>query len=204
MALPEASNSLDAPYSTALQTIPPHPQCPVCQRPNTEGIVVAKTAWEQVVSQAEAKPEVETGGVLIGFIDECERATVTVATEAGSNAVEKKRRFERDPEYMQKRLEEERNRLGEKGQYLGEWHSHLERNPSPSARDVEALTGISEAPHYLTSEPVMLIVGLDPDTESIENVHGSCFPLGQRFTKLDLQTAPDDDVLSLEQSSQHA
>lgn len=193
--LPKVHKDLQAPYSTVLQTIPPHPDCPICQRPNTQKVVISESALDAIIEHARTKPDVETGGVLIGFIDKNNAAVVVESTGAGPNATETKYKFERDADYVQDQLEDAAERLGEKGQYIGEWHSHLEREPSPSTRDVESLTGISEAPNYLTNEPIMLIAGLDPETADVENIYASCFPIGQRFKELELEVISDKQIL---------
>lgn len=162
------------------------PECPVCRRPSTVRIVLAEDARRAIVAATEAKPSVETGGILIGFSNENGEVVVMEATDAGPNAVESRSRFERDTPYCQNRLNDAVKRLAERGQYVGEWHSHLEASPRPSARDIESLVGIAEAPNYLTAEPIMLIAGLNPATARVEEIHGSCFPIAARMIERDV------------------
>lgn len=187
-ALPGTDSAFRESYGVLRQTFLPHPDCKVCGRPLTTEIVIAPEARADIVRLAEAKTDVETGGVLIGYRDPEGAVHVLEATDAGPRAVETATRFERDRDYCQGKVDDAARRLGERGQYVGEWHSHLERDPRPSPRDVESLTGIAEAPNYLTDEPVMLIVGRDPASGSVQNIHASCFPIGRRWYERPLRT----------------
>jgi integrative and conjugative element protein (TIGR02256 family) len=196
-ALPGTDSAFREPYGVLRQTFLPHPDCKVCGRPLTTEIVIAPEARADIVRLAEAKKDVETGGVLIGYRDPEGAVHVLEATDAGPRAVETATRFERDRDYCQGKVDDAARRLGERGQYVGEWHSHLERDPRPSPRDVESLTGIAEAPNYLTDEPVMLIAGRDPASGSVLNIHTSCFPIGRRWYERPLRT--QDAELALRQ-----
>jgi integrative and conjugative element protein (TIGR02256 family) len=180
-ALPATDAAFREPYGVLRQSFPPHPDCTVCGRPLTTEILLAAEVRAQIIRLTEAKAEVETGGVLIGHRAPDGRVHVVEATDAGPNAVETATRFERDRDYCQAQVEDAARRLGEQGQYIGEWHSHLERDPRPSPRDIESLTGIAAAPNYLTDEPVMLITGRDPASDSVLNIHASCFPIARRW-----------------------
>jgi integrative and conjugative element protein (TIGR02256 family) len=189
--LPEVAEDLARPYSVATRVVKPHPHCPTCRRPRVTEILVAESAHRSIVAMVEAKPSVETGGVLLGFQDDTGAVIVLEATAAGPCATETAALFERDAEFVQERLDDANRRLGLRGQYVGEWHSHLEPRPRPSARDIESLTGIASAPGYLTNEPVMLIAGLDPMTGRVDRFHSSCFPLGMRMHARVMRVVPD-------------
>jgi integrative and conjugative element protein (TIGR02256 family) len=180
---------LARPYATVLRTFPRHPQCPTCGRPRTAAVVLSPEAREAIVRFTEAKPDRETGGVLIGYEDLAGNAVVLDATDAGPNATETTTRYEHDVLYVNQRLSEAAERLGERGRYVGEWHSHLEPDPRPSPRDVESLSDIAAAPNYLTDEPVMVIAGLDPTTGRVAALHGSCFPIGRRMHEIPIRDA---------------
>ena len=179
-ALPEVHPTLAEPYAIVRQTFTPHPACTVCGRPLTKEILITEGAYRDMVRLTEAKPNVETGGILIGYRDVAGSVHVLEVTDAGPNAVERATQFERDCDYCQTRVDDAARRLGARGQYVGEWHSHLEAKPRPSPRDIESLVGIAGAPNYLTDEPVMLIAGLDPTAGRVARVHASCFPIGKR------------------------
>lgn len=182
--LPDVHADLARPYATLLRTISPHPRCSTCGRPRTVAITLSPEARESIVRLTQGKPDRETGGVLIGYVDDVGVAVVVEATDAGPNATETPTRYEHDVSYVNACLREAAERLGERGRYIGEWHSHLERDPRPSARDVESLSDIAAAPNYLTDEPVMVIAGLDPATGQVTTLHGSCFPVGLRMHEI--------------------
>ena len=77
----------------------------------------------------------EAGGVLIG-----ERRgphlVVTNISEPGSADKRSRCRFDRKSKHHQKLIDESHSISRGKLQYLGEWHTHPERNPSPSQLDL--------------------------------------------------------------------
>ncbi len=190
-ALQEISPEMSEPYTLVRQRFPPLQSCCVCRLPQTEVIRISGGAYEKMVQLVEKMPDVETGGVLIGFRDEDGVVHVLEATDAGPNAVEERTRFERDHEYCQECVNIAAAKLRTRGQYIGEWHSHCESKPMPSARDIESLTGIAGAANYLTKEPVMLIAGLNPESGKVSTIHGSCFPFGMRCVERKLIVESD-------------
>lgn len=189
--LPEIADDLALPYAVATRVVEPHPKCPTCRRPRVSEILLAVSAHRDMTALVEAKPSVETGGVLLGFRDDSGAVIVLEATASGSGATETAELFERDADFVQERIDDAAERLGRRSQYVGEWHSHLEPRPRPSARDIESLTGIASAPGYLTNEPVMIIAGLDPTTGRVDQFHASCFPIGMRMHTLPMRVVPD-------------
>jgi len=149
---------------------------------------MSEEVHETIVSIAESSPDVETGGVLIGFVDEDRRAVALRATGPGPKAQRSKAGFSRDVEHVQAELERAASELGAHGVYIGEWHSHLVPNPEPSSVDIESLFGISEAVHYLTRCPVMVIAGLDPSTRKVANINSWAFPVGGRMYPIESGT----------------
>jgi integrative and conjugative element protein (TIGR02256 family) len=178
-----APDPLDSPYGVVRQTLLPHPECTTCGRPRLHEIVLSPDAVADLTRLTEAKATVETGGALIGY-EEGEKVHVVEVTDAGPNALETPTRFLYDPEYINSRLREAAVRLGERGQYVGEWHSHLEADPRPSALDVHSFTSLAECPLILTNEPAMVIMGLDPSTRTVGRQYAASFPLGRRMHAL--------------------
>lgn len=176
---PAPPPSLSSPLSIAKESFPPKSDCPVCGRPRVNAIEFEPKAAALLRGFAEAKQKVETGGVLIGS-EENGVVIVREVTDAGPNAEEKATHFRYDADYVNGKLRDAADRLGEKGVYVGEWHTHLEAKPRPSIRDIESLTDIATAPNFLTDEPVMIIAGLDPGTGKVDGVHSSSFPIGRR------------------------
>jgi integrative and conjugative element protein (TIGR02256 family) len=171
---------LASPMSTFIGRLQRREGCRACQEPDVGEVLVDHDAYGTVVSLAEGSPTVETGGVLIGFVDELKRAVVVSATGPGPNAIRTATRLHRDVPYVQHQLDAAAATLGPKGIYVGEWHSHLSADTRPSPLDVDSLFGIAEAPNYLTRCPVMLIAALGKDRK-VADVVAWAFPVGGRM-----------------------
>lgn len=181
---PDLDARLSKPLSTTLGTVPPAPSCPICREPPVIEVVLTPEHREAICSETRSNPTAETGGILLGFVDADRRAIITRVVGPGPRAVKNRARFHRDVEYVQAEIERAEQELGEKGMYVGEWHSHLEIAPEPSPTDVSSLSGIANAPNYLTSNPVMLIAGLDPSAKCVTTVRSWVFASGGRFSRL--------------------
>jgi integrative and conjugative element protein (TIGR02256 family) len=136
---------------------------------------------ESLVAMTESSPATETGGVLIGYIDDQHTAVIINATGPGPKAEKSKGGFARDVEFAQGELDRVARETASKATYIGEWHSHLEISPEPSPRDIASMSGIADAPNYLTRCPVMLIAGLNIATRKVEAVRTWAFPVGGRI-----------------------
>ena len=185
---------LKRPYGTVLQRVLPHPACPVCIRPRNRSILLAASAEQALRLLAESKTDRETGGALIGYETTADRVVVLEVTDAGPKAVETRARFVYDPEHVNALLKDAHERLGERGLYVGEWHTHLEPDPQPSPRDAASLSAIAEEPAYLTDEPIMLIAGVDPASSRVQHIHASCWPNQRAMQEIELITAVKDDA----------
>lgn len=161
-ALPDIDPRLAQPMTTVMGTLSPRADCPICSAPEVVDVVFGPGVRAAIVQQVEASIAAETGGILIGHVDERRRAVVMRATGPGPTAEQSASIFRRDVAFVQAELKRAQADLGGQGVYLGEWHSHLERDPMPSQTDIASLVGIAQAPNYLTRSPVMMIAGLDP------------------------------------------
>ncbi len=195
---PAVDDRLNVPMGIFAGKIEPNPNCPACREPEVISLVLDEEVKSMIVATTEAFPEVETGGILIGFEDECRRAIVIKATGPGPKAVHKMDRFERDVEFIQKELEESASKFGKRGLYLGEWHSHLNPNPQPSPLDLTSLFGISEALNYLIRSPTMVIVGLNPSDKKVANIQSWNIMMGGRSYLLEVETMTSEDISNLE------
>lgn len=184
----DANPEIDARLNNALSTfcglIPPSDGCTTCREPPITEVLMDDANRNFIVAETEGTPHAETGGVLIGYVDEWHRAIVTRAIGPGPKAVKTATRFQRDIEYAQHELHRAATELGDRGAYLGEWHSHLEAAPEPSPTDVRSLNGIASAPNYLTSNPVMVIAGYDPVAKKVVTVRSWVFVAGGRFFRV--------------------
>jgi len=171
---------LSAAMSTLVSSLPPRAHCPACSEPDVVGIQIQATVMGEIRRTVEESPTAETGGLLIGHVLD-RKAIVTRITGPGPNAERTATIFRRDVEFVQAELDRSAAELGDHGQYLGEWHSHLVRHPQPSALDVESLFAISRAPNYLTRCPVSVIAGLNPTTGRVGEVSAWSFPVQGRM-----------------------
>jgi integrative and conjugative element protein (TIGR02256 family) len=185
-AAPETDQRLSAALGTFIGNIPASAGCPVCREPDVAAVVVPPGLWQELLALAEASPNVETGGTLVGYVDD-RRAIITRVIGPGPQSVRSAVRFERDVEYTQAELERAACELGNNGAYVGEWHTHLVADPQPSGLDIESLTGISQSPNYLTRCPVMLIAGYDRSEGRVAKVGAWAFPVGARVYEIDCQ-----------------
>lgn len=183
-AAADLNPKLGATLSTFSGTVPPSDECPICREPPIVEVVLDDALGQFIVDEVEASPTVETGGVLLGYVDANRHVVVTRVTGPGPNAIKTATRFHRDVEYIQAEIDRAARDLGEKGVYIGEWHSHLERAPEPSPIDVRSLSEISTAPHYLTTKPVLVIAAYDPLVKKVVTLRSWVFVAGGRFYRV--------------------
>ena len=180
----ELDQRLNVTQSTVRTKIPSLSGCRICREPPITEVLFSDEVRRSIVSEAESCPDVETGGVLIGYVDNGRRAIVCRATGPGPKAVKTATRFQRDTEYVQGEIDRAAGELGEKWTYLGEWHSHLEREPEPSPTDVRSLNGIAAAPNYLNANPIMVIAGNDPAKKKVVALRSWVFVYSGRFYRV--------------------
>jgi integrative and conjugative element protein (TIGR02256 family) len=116
----------------------------------------------------------ETGGILIGFVDESGRAVIREATGRPSGSLFTWRTFFRSKGDLAKLL---RSRWDQGLYYLGEWHSHPGAAPDPSYQDNATMKAIALDDGYGCKEPILIIVG---------------YPCGK--TKLSLTVFPEGEA----------
>jgi integrative and conjugative element protein (TIGR02256 family) len=180
---------LDRSLATCRLSVPPDADCPICQEPRVRTVVLLPVAADLIREEAARSPRVETGGILLGHIDADRRAIVARATGPGPRAEQSSTRFRRDVEFVQRHVERAASELGDRGQYIGEWHTHPTADTTPSPTDVASLNGISAAPHYLTRSPVMVIVGQPATAGGLAPWSGYTFHLGGRFFPIPISVA---------------
>lgn len=158
--------------------IPPHPDCPVCQRLEEKKIVVKKDAYDFMKRESANSKDEETGGVLIGYRTPQGRFVVWKATGPGPKAVRTRTLFRRDVEYCQKEIDRAAAEHGSKGQYVGEWHYHSVDDNTPSGIDIRSLKEIAEQENYLVEHPVMVIFSASLECAiTIHDKTGRCVKL---------------------------
>ncbi|MBW7992073.1 MAG: hypothetical protein FVQ84_18950 [Planctomycetes bacterium] len=107
----------------------------------------------------------ETGGIMVGYYNrryDC--AIVTDFSGPPSDSKRSKNFFHRGINGLQHWI----NKLWQlqhRRYYLGEWHFHPFSNPSPSSIDIKQLKANAEEKSYSCPEPILFIIGGDPNTK---------------------------------------
>ena len=107
---------------------------------------------------------VEVGGILVGYYNrrhDC--AIVTGYSGPPKDSECGKSFFYRGVHGLQLWLIRLWN-LRRQRYYLGEWHFHPFSNPAPSSTDTEQMKTHAENKSYSCPEPIMFIIGGDPNT----------------------------------------
>lgn len=145
----------------------------ICQVSITEEVLAF------LEDQAKASPNRETGGIVAGSgLAEDGTATILKASDGGSRALRQQSFFSRDTTHCQQLVDEWAVESGGMIDYLGEWHKHLEDDPTPSRQDVRTLRDIARSPDYHVRLPLLLIIGRDNLRSSLRvfaiTVNGLC------------------------------
>jgi len=123
----------------------------------------------------------ETGGILVGAYNEnFSVAVATRATEPPSDSRAGNAWFRRGIsglKYLLDRLWQTKREF-----YLGEWHFHPFAEPEPSSTDLNELRKIAKTGAYSCPEPVMLIIGGDPQKKW--SARAFVFPNGEDLEML--------------------
>jgi integrative and conjugative element protein (TIGR02256 family) len=117
-----------------------------------------------ISGHARSKPEIETGGILIGRrLDEAS-ALITRASPPGPRACHGRFFFSRDTAFLQRYLDAIHDRSDGREDYVGEWHVHLALDAPPSCVDRRSLYRIARGTNYGTNNPVLVIAEHFPPT----------------------------------------
>ncbi len=103
-----------------------------------------KQALEMFQSEIEMFEDLETGGVLLGHIED-DVLIIAKASNGGPNAVHEEFYFRADPNYVDMFIDMEIANSDGKLRYIGEWHTHPQINPIPSDLDLNSLYEIAES-----------------------------------------------------------
>jgi|GEM_PF-569017 len=124
-------------------------------------LYITTGAWKQIEEAIRKQPEVETGGILMGYALNAQDWVITYASEPGPNAIHQQRSIFFDDAYLRKLARRLRTRYSYRWQYLGDWHSHTVRRLTPSRGDKVTLREKTAQAVYQTASPIMLIAGLN-------------------------------------------
>ena len=128
---------------------------------NNDGWLRRATA-NFLVSEANTKAPLETGGILMGYFAKSENSPVILwATGPGPRAIHLREYYRPDQKHDQMQIADLYERFGRRLTYLGDWHTH----PAPlrhlSGRDRRTLRRIARCRSARVSAPIMLILAFD-------------------------------------------
>jgi integrative and conjugative element protein (TIGR02256 family) len=158
--------------------IPPHPNCPTCQKLEEKKVLILREAYEFARNESSVSKDVETGGILLGYRTTDGKHIVLRITGPGPKAVRTATWFEKDTQYCQEQIERIFAELGDRGLYLGEWHYHTTGGNLPSGTDIKSLTEIAAQDNYRVDKPVMIILSANLECAiTIHDKTGRCVSL---------------------------
>jgi len=152
------NNSADISYKLTNSFIPPNENCSVCKKIEEIKVFISEDAYQVIKNECQISKNLETGGILLGYIDATGDYNIVKASEPGPNVKKTPTRFEKDIKFCNKVLTNSIKKIGEKGMYIGEWHYHPEGSNEPSGLDIKSLTEIATQNNYRIEKPILLIV----------------------------------------------
>lgn len=171
----QLSVSSSVPFLLNASFLPPHNDCPLCNPPKIESIVIDENCVLKMQTEIKEDKQVETGGILVGeFVDGVVK--VRHVSGPGPKAVKTPTKFIRDSEYCQQFLDS----FTGKYDYVGEWHFHPSSSGTPSRTDIESLSGIASQKEYLIIQPISIIVTND------EQLWGTIHYPDKQYDNLDI------------------
>ena len=124
-------------------------------------IKISAAAHRAIVEECAACGRLETGGVLIGYVDaQSQTLVVTHATDAGPEATHRARYFQRDRAHCQREVERICEQTQGASDYVGEWHRHVGADTRPSPTDEQTLVNVATRPNYALTQAAMIICGM--------------------------------------------
>lgn len=126
--------------------------------PERVRVRLSRRALDLIAAEC-AITEGETGGMLVGYVQEAEGAVeyeVTHATPPGHDSTLRPLRFTRGSDFAKRRLDYLASKFGVR--YLGEWHKHpISDMPRASSTDRATMRTIARKPSYNIRCPVLVV-----------------------------------------------
>jgi integrative and conjugative element protein (TIGR02256 family) len=114
----------------------------------------------------------EAGGILLGRIYDGNTVVVEVATTPNKEDKAGRYFFDRSRNAAQEIVTCLWEQSGGEIVYLGEWHTHPERNPSPSPRDKDMIRSMFNDTKMETNSLILTIVGLEGRWVGVQDRQG--------------------------------
>lgn len=129
------------------------------------GLRIPAKVIQKIISLCLISGRNETGGILIGYYNsQHDCAIVTDCSGPPKDSKRGKNFFHRGVQGLQKWIDKLWE-LGQRRYYLGEWHFHPFGVPEPSDVDIKQLKKNAENLSHNCPEPIMFIVGGNPNKE---------------------------------------
>lgn len=124
-------------------------------------LYISTKAWKQIEHAVRKNPEIETGGILMGYQINEQDWMITYASEPGPNAVKMTHSVLFDDHYLKNLIKRLSGKDAGRWQYIGDWHSHTVKRLSPSKVDKHTVLEKASQAKYASNSPIMLIVGIN-------------------------------------------
>ena len=153
---------------------------------NTFEVLVKKRIIKKINKTCLSAGYLETGGIFLGYYtDDSKRAVVTKVSRPSEDSTATRFTFIRGVVRLQSLID--KFWVIRKEYYLGEWHFHPFSEPTPSPLDNKHMFGISKSENYHTPEPILIIIGGNPQKEWKLKMY--IFPRAKN--RLELKKTPD-------------
>ncbi|MFM1652471.1 Mov34/MPN/PAD-1 family protein [Brevibacillus sp. B_LB10_24] len=122
-------------------------------------LYVTEKAWKQIEQAVSKNPNVETGGILMGYQLNGDWV-VSYASEPGPRAIKERKTVVFDENHIRTVTAKLKLRSAGRLRYIGDWHSHTVKRLTPSLGDRKTFALKTYQETYQSSSPIMLIVGM--------------------------------------------
>lgn len=123
-------------------------------------VLLQPAALQEMLDCCAAASPNETGGILVGRLQDSTGAAIITEATPHPEDSEKGRWFFRRGVAGLRALLQQRWKYGE--YYLGEWHFHPGGSSNASFCDDRAMSRIARSDRYGCSEPILIVIGGDP------------------------------------------
>jgi integrative and conjugative element protein (TIGR02256 family) len=127
------------------------------------------TAWisfdilRSLVSEADKRYPLETGGVLIGYWAEAADVVVTASVGPGPASVHNRFSYQHDHDWEASKIAERYEQSGRSEIYIGDWHTHPDASRGDlSFMDRRSIRRVIKSPDARVARPLMSVLFGEP------------------------------------------
>ena len=129
-----------------------------------------RTAYYELISDANKWKPYETGGVFMGYISEDGDIVVTDMIDCGENSKHSRYGFCPDQEYQLDKIADIYRETNGLVTYLGDWHTHPNSSTQLSNIDKRTIVRVATTPEAKIKKPIMAVLGGYPKEWSLNVV----------------------------------